>query len=96
MKLSPKEQQLVRKLLKNERQPGMIIWMEPHADGDTYPTGLVQGDPLDAIMMALHAVDFAANAFGIKPEQAALNIAKLFADKDYKPSNIHGELRIIK
>ena len=57
MKLSPKEQQLVRKLLKNERQPGMIIWMEPHADGDTYPTGLVQGDPLDAIMMALHAVE---------------------------------------
>ena len=96
MKLTPKEQQKVRKLLRDERRPGMIIWMEPHEDGDTYPNGYVQGDPFDVVMMALHAVDFAANAFGIKPEQAALNIAKMFSDKEYEPSNIQGELRIIK
>ena len=96
MKLSAKEQQQVRKLLRNERRPGMIIWMEPHADGDTYPTGYCQGDPFDAVMMALHAVDFVANAFGIRPEQAALNIAKMFSDKEYKPSNIQGELRIVR
>ena len=96
MKLSPKEQQRVRKLLREDRRPGMIIWMEPHADGDTYPSGFVQGDPFDMVMMALHAVDFAANAFGIKPEQAALNIAKMFSDKSYKPSNITGELRSFK
>ena len=96
MKLSPKEQQQVRKLLRNERQPGMIIWMEKHADGDTYPTGLVQGDPLDAIMMALHAVDFAANAMGVRPEQMAAGIATMFSDKSYKPSNIQGELRTFK
>ncbi|MBR2520436.1 MAG: hypothetical protein IKE46_11755 [Selenomonadaceae bacterium] len=96
MKLSPKERQKVMKLLREERRPGMIIWMEPHADGDTYPNGYVQGDPFDVVMMALHAVDFAANAFGIRPEQAALNIAEMFSDKEYKPSNIQGELRIIK
>ena len=93
MNLSPKEQQQVRKMLRENRHPGMIIWMEPHADGDTYPKGFAQGDPFDMVMMALHAVDFVANAFGIKPEQAALNIAEMFAHKDYKPSNIQGELR---
>ena len=96
MKLSPKEQQQVRKLLREDRRPGMIIWMEPHADGDTYPNGFVQGDPFDAVIMAMHAVDFAANAFGIKPEQAALNIAQMFSNKGYKPSNIQGELRVFK
>ena len=93
MNLSPKEQQQVRKLLREERRPGMIIWMEPHADGDTYPNGFTQGDPIDVLMMTLHAVDFLANSFGIKPEQAALAMAKVFSDKNYKPSNIHGELR---
>lgn len=93
MKLSPKELQRVRKLLREDRRPGMIIWMEPRADGDTYPSGFAQGDPLDATMMALHAVDLAANAFGIKPELMATGIAKMFSDKSYKPSNIQGELR---
>lgn len=96
MKLSPKEQQQVRKLLKEERRPGMIIWMEKHADGDTYPTGYVQGDPFDMVIMALHAVDFAANAFGMKPEQMAAKLTTLFSVKDYKPSNISGELRPLK
>ena len=96
MNLSPKEQQQVRKLLREKRRPGMIIWMEPHADGDTYPNGFVQGDPFDMVMMALHAVDFVANAFGIKPEQAALNLAKMFSSTDYKKSNISGEIRTFK
>lgn len=96
MNLSPKEQQQVRKLLRESRRPGMIIWMEPHADGDTYPNGYVQGDPFDVVMMALHAVDFAANAVGIKPEQMAEGLTKIFLEKNYKPSNITGELRILK
>ena len=96
MQLSPKEQQQVKKLLREERRPGMIIWMEPHADGDTYPNGYVQGDPFDVVMMALHAVDFAANALGVKPELMARKISELFSDKGYKPSNISGELRIFK
>lgn len=96
MKLTPKEQKQVDKLIKDERRPGMIIWMEEHADGDTYPNGYVQGDPFDTVIMALHAVDFAANTFGIKPELMAKKIAALFSDKEYKPSNISGEVRIIK
>lgn len=94
MKLTPKEQQQVRKLLIEDRRPGMIIWMEKHADGDTYPSGFAQGDPFDMIIMAMHAVDFAANALGIKPEQMASGIEKMFLDKGYKPSNIGGELRV--
>ena len=93
MKLSKAEQHQLNKMIKNERNPGMIIWMEPHADGDTYPKGYVQGDPFDMVMMALHAVDFAANAFGLRPEQMADMIAKMFTDRGYKPSNITGELR---
>ena len=96
MNLSPKEQQQVRKLLRESRRPGMIIWMEPHADGDTYPNGFVQGDPFDLIIMAMHAADFAANSLGIKPEQVAKKMAELFSDKNYKPSNIGGELRVFK
>ncbi len=95
MNLTPKEQQRVRKLLREARRPGMIIWMEPHADGDTYPSGFVQGDPFDVVIMALHAVDFAANTLGIKPEQMAAGLEKMFLDKGYKPSNISGELRVL-
>lgn len=93
MKLSKEEQALLNKMIKNPRNPGMIIWMEPHADGDTYPNGYVQGDPFDMAMMAMHAIDFAANAFGISPEQMATMLARMFSDRGYKPSNITGELR---
>ena len=96
MQLSADERQQVDNLFKNKRRPGMVIWMEPHADGDTYPSGFAQGDPFDMVMMALHAVDFVANAFGIKPEQAALNLAKMFSSTDYKKSNISGEIRTFK
>lgn len=95
MKLTPEEKQQVRKLLQDARRPGMIIWMEPHTDGDTYPNGFVQGDPLDVMIMALHAVDFVANTLGVKPEQVASMMVKMFSDKNYKPSNIRGEFRSV-
>ena len=96
MNLSPKEQMRVKKMLRDERRPGMAIWMEKGADGDTYPNGFAQGDPFDLVIMAMHAVDFAANAFGIKPEQVSTKMTEMFSERDYKPSNISGELRVFK
>ena len=96
MKLTPKEQQQLRKILTENRRPGMVIWMEPHADGDTYPNGYVHGDPMDIVIMAMHAVDFAANTFGLKPAIMAKMLSDMFSDKNYKPSNIQGELRSMK
>ena len=96
MNLSAKEQIKVKRMLRDERRPGMVIWMELGADGDTHSNGYAQGDPFDLIMMAMHAVDFAANSLGIKPEQMVTKMAELFSDKNYKPSNISGELRVFK
>lgn len=94
MKLTTKERRQLKKLLSDERRPGMIIWMEPHEDGDTYSTGFAQGDPFDMMAMAIHAVDFFANAYGLTPEVAAKGLADFFANDDYKPSNIKGELYV--
>ena len=96
MNLSAKEEIKVKRMLKEARRPGMVIWMELGADGDTHSKGYAQGDPFDLVMMAMHAVDFAANAFGIKPEQMVTKMAELFSGKDYKPSNIGVELRVFK
>ena len=70
--------------------------MELGADGDTHSNGYAQGDPLDLVMMAMHAVDFAANALGMKPEQMSSKMTELFSREDYIPSNIGGELRVFK
>lgn len=94
MKLTTKERRQLEKLLSDECCPGMIIWMQQGADGDTYPSGTAQGDPFDMMAMAIHAVDFFANAYGLKPEVAAAGLAKIFASDDYKPSDIKGEIRL--
>ncbi|MBQ6131113.1 MAG: hypothetical protein IJL12_02060 [Selenomonadaceae bacterium] len=84
MNLTSAEQQQVRKLLNDDRSPGMIIWTEAQADGDTYANGIVQGDQIEVVMMTIHAIDYAAKSLGMKPEQVLKKIAKFISTTKHK------------
>ena len=76
MELSASEKKQLQKLLSDEHTPAMIIWTEKQANGDTSATGCVQGNPIEVVMMTIHAIDYAAKSLGIKPEQALKKIAQ--------------------
>lgn len=84
MKLSQKEQQQVQKLLSDEHSPGMIIWTEAQADGDTYANGIVQGDPIEVTMMTIHAIDYVAKSLHMKPEQVLKKLSKFISATKHK------------
>lgn len=91
MQLSTKEIYQVRKLLKDKRRPGMILWTEESANGDSHANGYAQGDPIEIIMMTIHAVDFAAESLDMTPEQVLEKIAAFLSTTDHKSTNMSSE-----
>ena len=91
MQLSVEEQQQFENLLKDEQSSGMILWTETQADGNSHANGFVQGDQIEIVMMTIHAVNFAAEALGMKPDQLLEKLATFISETNPKPSKIKTE-----
>ena len=82
MQLTAKEHKQVRKLLTDDNRPGMILWTEPQANGDTCANGYVEGDPIEIVMMTIHAINFAARAAGMSPKDMSSKLATIIASRE--------------
>ena len=91
MQLSTKEQQQLRRLLKEAHRPGMVLWTVQSSGDNVIANGYAQGDPIEIIMMTIHAVDFAAQSLNMTPEQVLNKIAAFLSTTDHKPTNMSSE-----